>query len=281
MTPDRPANPVLQQITPPTTHAPQPGAATDTWSAGIADETAFWDEWLATRGGQWPDAFRDRINPERPLQPYLEELLDAQGLAQGSRARLLDVGAGPLTYVGFRSARYEVALEAVDPLAPEYDRLMALHGVLPVVRTQTGEAEQLDRLFPANHFHVITARNCLDHAYDPLRALRAMLAICVPGGALLLQHAVAEGERQGYHGLHQWNFVDEAGDLWLTGQGTRTNLTRALRPLATVRNEIQYNGEWIATWLTKHRRPWLERWTAPRPQPRTVTVDDPARWLPQ
>ncbi len=256
---------------------PSEAPANETWTAGLPEELLFWDEWLATRGGQWPEAFAERLNPARPLQPFLEELLAAQGVTPGKPARILDVGAGPVTFVGYRSATWALELTAVDPLAAEYDKLLVRHGVQPPVRTQPGDAELLAGLFPPNHFHVVTARNCIDHTWDPLRALEAMLDVCAPGGTLLLQHAVNEAERQGWHGLHQWNLTDVAGELILAGREQRVNVTRAR---AAVRNELHYKGEWLVTWITKHRRPWLDA-LLPRRRGATVLVDDPTRWLPQ
>ncbi len=98
------------------------------WLAGHRDEIAFWDEWLATRGGLWPDSFRNRIDPQRPLQPFFEALLPPDCM----QARILDVGAGPLTFVGFQSPKRSLEVVAVDPLAPAYDDLLARHGIQPV-----------------------------------------------------------------------------------------------------------------------------------------------------
>lgn len=249
------------------------------WQAGHSEEIAFWDEWLATRGGQWPASFRDRLNPQRPLQPFFEALLPASL----THARILDVGAGPLTFVGLRSPGRTLDVLAVDPLAPAYDELLVRHNITPAVRTQPGEAERLTDIFAPNSFDIVTARNCIDHSYDPLAALRAMLAVCKPGRTVLLQHAVAEAEAQHYAGLHQWNLLDEDGDFVLAGQSRRVNVTRELRTAADIRNEIQYSGTWIVTWMRK-RSPGVAaalRALRPHRPTGTVVVDDPARWLEQ
>lgn len=249
------------------------------WQAGHAAEIAFWDEWLATRGGPWPSSFNDRLNPQRPLQPFFEALLPA-GL---THARILDVGAGPLTFVGFQSPRRTLDVLAVDPLAPAYNELLMRHNISPVVCTQPGDAERLTARFAPNSFDIVTARNCIDHSYDPMAALRAMLAVCKPGCTVLLQHAVAEAEAQQYAGLHQWNLVDEQGDFVLAGYKQRVNVTRTLRSVADIRNEIQYSGAWIVTWMRKRSPGVAAILHALRPHrpAETVVVDDPARWLEQ
>jgi SAM-dependent methyltransferase len=249
------------------------------WLAGHAEEIAFWDEWLATHGGQWPASFSDRIDPQRPLQPFFEALLPPDL----KHARILDVGAGPLTHVGFQSPQRRLEVVAVDPLAPAYDELLARHGVAPVVRTQPGDAERLTDLFAPNSFDIVTARNCIDHSYDPVAALRAMLAVCKPGSTVLLQHAIHEAETQGYAGLHQWNLLDEEGDFVLTGRSGRVNVTRTLHSRAEIRNEIQYGGIWIVTWMRKRPAGVAGALQALRPRRAagTVVVDDPTRWLEQ
>ncbi len=249
------------------------------WQAGHAEEIAFWDEWLATRGGQWPASFSTRVNPQRPLQSYFEDLLPS-GL---EHARILDVGAGPLTFVGFQSPRRTLEVVAVDPLAQAYDDLLAKHAVTPVVRTQPGDAERLAESFAPNSFDIVTARNCIDHSYDPMAALRQMLAVCKPGCTVLLQHAVAEAETQHYAGLHQWNLLDEEGDFVLADHSGRVNVTRTLRTVAAIRNEIHYDGTWIVTWMRKRLPGMAGALQALRPHRAsgTTVIDDPARWLEQ
>lgn len=69
-----------------------------------------------------------------------------------------------------------------------------------------GEAERLADAFGENSFDLVYARNCLDHGYDPMLAIQQMLKVVRVGGVVLFEHGVNEGERQGYQGLHQWNF---------------------------------------------------------------------------
>src|SRR5271166_5302600 len=54
------------------------------WAGLQQDEIDFWDNALS----------QTRLNPGKPLQSYLTQLIDA---APGSKVEILDVGAGPLT----------------------------------------------------------------------------------------------------------------------------------------------------------------------------------------
>ena len=61
------------------------------WRAGIQHELQFWDEYIRNQGGKWNEEYKRRMDPNLPLQPRPAALLPA-----GKRARILDVGAGPL-----------------------------------------------------------------------------------------------------------------------------------------------------------------------------------------
>jgi SAM-dependent methyltransferase len=61
-------------------------------------------------------------------------------------------------------------------------------------------------------FDLVHAANSLDHAHDPVAAIKAAAPVVRPGGHVFLEHILNEGAREGYGGLHQWNFGVE-GDL--------------------------------------------------------------------
>ncbi len=217
------------------------------WKAALPEETAFWDSYIASHGEAWGGDFTERMDPAFPLQPYLLELIS---LPKGATVRILDVGAGPLTYVGKVSSDWPIDLVAVDPLADAYDQLLHTHGVEPPVRTRRGAAENLSALFAENTFDIVTARNALDHCVNPIKAILEMIAVCKPGGVVTLHHAINEAERQGHFGLHQWNFYAKEGDFFISGGRRRVNMTRRLADCATVRNET-FGEEWINTVMVK------------------------------
>ena len=66
---------------------------------GIDDEVRFWEQWIDSRGGEWPDDFRQRLDPEAEVEEYLPLSVGAEALP---RLRILDVGSGPLTKLGKR-----------------------------------------------------------------------------------------------------------------------------------------------------------------------------------
>src|SRR5205823_14175422 len=71
------------------------------WQAkGVDPELSFWRRWLESKGMHWPDDYRRRLDPnalldELPLSCYIGQLPD-------DSVSILDVGAGPLTYLGKR-----------------------------------------------------------------------------------------------------------------------------------------------------------------------------------
>jgi SAM-dependent methyltransferase len=201
-------------------------AAGDTagaWQEALPSEAAFWKDYLRTRGASCraQKEFAFRFDPAAPLQRWAEELLPAGG----GPLRILDVGAGPATWLGKRCAGRTLEIVPVDPLADAYHRLMAEEGVAAPAPTIACEAEELRERFGASSFDLVFARNSIDHARDAFRALSQMFALVRPGGALLLVHALEEGRREFYAGLHQWDFVMRGGELFI---GDRAREKRVL-----------------------------------------------------
>ncbi len=184
------------------------GAAADLWAERLDDETAFWYGWLRDRGGQWPEDYAQRMDPEFELQPEIRAYLDP---TPGRRLRILDVGSGPLTILGKRWGDRTLEITATDPLAEQYAMLFERVGTTPPVMPVHSVAEQLTDTFDESSFDLVYARNCLDHGYDPLQAILEMIKVTKPGCVVLLQHAINEGEHEGYGGLHQWNFCVREG----------------------------------------------------------------------
>jgi len=202
------------------------------WSRAIPYESNFWDDWLATKAFGNEDEYRARLDPELPVD---DELLAEQLRSLPQRAvSILDVGAGPLTTVGRTYADKELAITAVDPLADDYDRILAEAGVTPPVRTRRGEGEKLLELFQPASFDVAYSANALDHSYDPLRVIGNMVAVVKPGGVVLLRHRRNEAESKDYLGLHQWNFDVQAGRFVIWNQDVSHDVAEALAGRADV-----------------------------------------------
>ena len=182
------------------------------WKMSLPSEVHFWDDYLRTRGQNCKAEaeFAFRISPDSELQPWLQDLLSAP---EGSTLRILDVGAGPLTWIGKKWGRRKIHIDALDPLADSYNKILDRYALNPPARTAALAGENLLTVFPINTFDLSFARNSLDHSYDAPQVIQNMVAVTKPGGILFLWHAQNEGENHNYQGLHQWNFCMEKGAL--------------------------------------------------------------------
>ena len=196
------------------------------WAQGVGPEIGFWDRWIRTRGDRWPEDWRRRMDPASPLEPAIAREARALG---GARLRLLDVGAGPVTGVGYVLPGVAVALTATDPLAPLYARLLDRHGQRPPVPTGFAVAEDLRLFLPEESFDLVHCRNALDHSFDPLRGIEEILAMLRPGGRALLRHIRNEAENERYTGFHRWNFDLRDGRFTIWNREAAVDVASVLR----------------------------------------------------
>ena len=222
--------------------------ATRSRTEGLEDEVRFWDEWFRTKGPQWPDDYQNRINPDLPLSEYHRRFIDH--LPQ-EETKILDVGAGPLTLLGKRHPSKRLMIQATDVLAEKYDELLLKYSIHPAVKTTFAEAEKPTDKFAENTFDLVNARNCLDHAVNPLEAVRQMLLVTKKGCFAVLDHAENEGENQGYHGLHQWNLTVVDGDFIVKGKGHAhaVNVSRRLAHLGDFQCSVK--DKWVSVHIRK------------------------------
>jgi SAM-dependent methyltransferase len=219
------------------------------WRWRLSTEIAHWDEWMRTGGLNDHEDFARRIMPDRPLQEHLRRLLPVE--TRDNTFRVLDVGAGPLTTVGKVCDGRKLDLICIDPLARVYDAMLEANGVAPPVRTAYGEAERVAEMFAENSFDLVHAFNSLDHAHDPIRAIRSAVRIVKPGGFVYLWHWLNEGQREHYGGLHQWNFGTSDNSFTITSNaGRTTNISDLLRDIADVTCEIE-SGRWLTVYIRK------------------------------
>lgn len=224
------------------------GIATTDRAVGLQHELAFWDEAFRTRGRAWPDDYRARLDPETPLSTYHRQFIDH--LPQ-EEIRILDVGAGPLTVLGKTHPHKRLVVVATDVLAASYDRILEKYAVTPHVRTLPADAEQLSDIFGASSFDLVNAQNSIDHARDPLEAIRQMILVAREDCFVVLNHAENEAEHEGYHGLHQWNFSLEAGQLVVRSLTERFDVSRLFGKLATF--EASREDRWVRVHIRKKR----------------------------
>jgi SAM-dependent methyltransferase len=220
------------------------------WQSGIRDELSFWDAYFRTQGLQWRDSYPNRLDPDLPLQPRPAALLPDR-----EEVNILDVGAGPLTYLGKRCPAKRLHITAIDPLAKHYDRILEKYHVSPLVRTQQLAAEEIDRVYQPGQFDLVFARNCIDHAYDPERAIAQMLQVVRSGCYVLLEHRPNEGLSQNYQGLHRWNFsLSPTGDFLIGSKRHVCNLSQKYSNTGSFSCQLitQGNdGEWLITRIRK------------------------------
>ena len=197
------------------------GMLGETWSDGTSSEVKFWRSALENPDMAWNRENYDfRLNPDSELQPELRAVLNG---SVSDPVTILDVGAGPLSSLGKIWPGRKVEITAVDPLAEQYDKILAEVRLTPPVRTVFSEAEKLADVFPKASFDMAFASNSLDHSRNPLDAIFQMLQVTKPGGFVYLWHFANEGEAEGYHGMHQWNF-NLKGDDFIIGDG-KSNLS--------------------------------------------------------
>jgi SAM-dependent methyltransferase len=231
---------------------PIPQSARSKWKAGIESELVFWDSYFRTKGLQWADTYEIRFDPALPLQPRPADLIP-RALTE---VHILDVGAGPLTYLGKTLPGKQLRITAVDPLADEYDRILEKYQVRPLVRTKRLDAEGLTAEIQSNTYDLAFARNCIDHAYNPEKAILQMIEVVKKGSYVLLEHRPNEAENERYRGLHQWNFsASDNGDFWISSKSSNVNMTRKYAAICSITCEMVdegSDGAWLITRIRKN-----------------------------
>lgn len=216
------------------------------WSEGVPSEASFWSMWLRTKGAEWPDDFRFRLDPDSQISAFVGSLLPDRSAPQ-----ILDVGAGPMTCLGKKSGGRTLLITACDPLAPIYTELLNSAEVNPIVRTEQAFAEDLSLFYDINRFDIVHCRNALDHSFDPLRGVQEMLLVTAMGGYVVLEHAADEAEHARYDGLHQWNFNVENDRFVIWNRSQKLFLDEHVADCQV--EKMQKNGRMITIALRKLR----------------------------
>ncbi len=224
-----------------------------TWETGKQNELRFWRDFFATKGGKWQQNYLQRQDSNLPLQNYINQYL-RKTIEIGSTAKILDAGAGPLTFVGKKSPICNLDLIAVDALANEYDQILAEFDITPIVRTQYCDVEKLTSRFALNYFDLVHIRNALDHSYDPLLGILQMLDVVKPGGYVLINTKIDEGEDENYLGFHNWNFRCQRGQfiIWDRSQ-LSVSVGDVINDIGQVEDfNIAADRRWMMVAIRKH-----------------------------
>jgi SAM-dependent methyltransferase len=198
------------------------------WRRRLRTEVDFWADWLVGAPGteQWAEDRLARLDPATEVRdPVVRAELERIPAEEMS---ILDVGAGPVTSLGFRYPGKRLTIVAVDPLADDYDRLLHDAGLEPPVRTVRVAGEELLGHFGSRRFDIAYACNSLDHSADPFAIVSAMVELVRPRGVVLLRHKRNEGESARYGGLHQWNFDVVEDRLLLWNEAVRLDVAAEL-----------------------------------------------------
>jgi len=195
------------------------------WKQGVAPESAFWDRWMQQRGGECPEDFQKRFDPNTALDPWVGAA--ARGLSK-KEVSILDVGSGPVPSIGYKLDGIRLKIIAVDPLASIYNSLLARYGLRPPVAPTFAPAEELSSFFDLNSFDIVHCRNALDHSFDPVRGIREMLKVVHVGGVILLRHHRNEAEYESYSGFHHFNFDCRDGRFVIWNRSITVDLAGSL-----------------------------------------------------
>lgn len=168
---------------------------------------------------------------------------------------MLDAGAGPLSTLGslWTGVDWEYELIPVDALSVQYKQLYAKYGVVPPVATRLSDFEEIDNVFPQEYFDLVHVKNALDHSYDPMAGLHAMLRVCKRGSMVFLAHVENEAERENYQGMHQWNFARQDGRFVIWSQAARHDVAAELcgNDTCTVDSELDAPNNFIRVYIRK------------------------------
>jgi SAM-dependent methyltransferase len=211
------------------------------WRRRKGSEVDFWAAWLAGAPGteQWARDREARLNPNTEISdPLVRAELERNPAEEIS---ILDVGAGPVTSLGFRYPGKTLTIVAVDPLADEYERLLRDADLDPPIRTIGVAGEALREHFGSRRFDIAYAVNSLDHSADPVTIISNMAAVVRRGGSVLLRHKRNEGESALYGGLHQWNFDVVNDSLVVWNNAVDVNVGSALEERAVTTAWIEQN----------------------------------------
>jgi SAM-dependent methyltransferase len=214
------------------------------WEEGLPKEVAFWEDWLAGRTRYAEDRAL-RLSSGRPFPWWAKPLIPGNP----RRIRVLDVGAGPVTAMGDTWDDKTITVVPIDPLAREYEAVLARYAITPPIRTRYGVGEALIDQFGHESFDFAYACNCLDHAVDPVECYRQMLAVLKPGCSLVTFHEANEAEHQDYEGLHQWNFSVRDNRLLVWNREGETDVVAACDETGSYR--IEGERQYIKMTLTK------------------------------
>jgi len=166
------------------------------WKDGISHEKEFWTGWK-NRG---QDIHCKKV---RPLKKNLVSVFPENA------TEILDVGCGAISNLGRDVEGREIKIVQADPLSDWYSTLV--DDIPNEVHCVAGQ--DLDKYFSPRKFDLVHASNSVDHSVDPEAVLRGMSSVAK--GPIWLEHYHNCAVQNKWLGLHQWNFDDWAGRVYI------------------------------------------------------------------
>jgi len=205
------------------------------WEYGKKAQLDFWEKTLKDNGRNWyQPEFNKRISSSSEFDKKLRNLILDTPYSKINKYRIVDVGAGPLTDLGKKWPGKELEIIPLDPLANYYNKILKNNNIIAPVPTIYGEGEKLLEVWSESSFHMAYSANALDHSISPLRCIKNMVKITKPSCYVWFWTFVNEAEKSGYSGFHQWNFIEQNGDLLIWNARNKISLAKELSGVATV-----------------------------------------------
>jgi SAM-dependent methyltransferase len=232
-----------------------PNISPEQWKANLESELAAARDWLAAAGNGDAAARDDlawRLDPNADFarKQYLGEHLRLHA-PPGASVSILDVGAGPMTFVPKAWVTRTIRITAVDPLAERYSAILREANRVAPVPTIPAKAETLRESFADDDFDAVFARNAFEQFEDPLLALRQMLAVVKPGHWVLVLQEGVRDEAQQRRG--PWVLREEDDELLMSmGDGKSIDLRDELGDAADVRVTRSWHWPWLMAAFKKH-----------------------------
>jgi hypothetical protein len=186
------------------------------WHLRRSSEVDFWAGWLtsAPRTEKWARDREERLDPETEIRdPVVGEELER---IPADEISILDVGAGPLTWLGFRYPIKKLTIVPVDPLADEYDWLLRDAGLDRPSARSGWQAKRCSSALGKGDSTSHTRRMRSTTARIPSQSTRTWSPSCVQVESSSSGTSGTRAKSARYLGLHHWNFdvADNSLLLW-------------------------------------------------------------------
>ena len=219
------------------------------WQENLRGEADHWRQWIQAAAWhadkavmedfKWRTTRRCDVREKDMFAPYLRP-----ACPPGTQARILDVGAGPLTWFPRKWFTRDYNVVPLDPLADEFDAMLAEANITPPVKTIKGEAEKLTEQFEPESFHLVFCRNAFEQFYDPMTALRQMLAVVKENCWVILIQEDYRADEQQKRG--PWTIEEQDADLIMNApDGGKIDLGMEFADVATLRTSRSWHWPWV------------------------------------